>query len=105
MHPLGGMDRQMEFIVNAWNALVQAISNALTSFGGVMRQFTYKDAIDILIVACIIYALIKLIRETRAAQLIKEAPESPDCSYQARTSYRSYAIYLRLILCSAGIDG
>ena len=42
----------MEFIVNAWNALVQAISNALTSFGGVMRQFTYKDAIDILIVAC-----------------------------------------------------
>ena len=61
----------MEFIVNAWNALVQAISNALTSFGGVMRQFTYKDAIDILIVACIIYALIKLIRETRAAQLIK----------------------------------
>lgn len=71
MHPLGGMDRQMEFIVNAWNALVQAISNALTSFGGVMRQFTYKDAIDILIVACIIYALIKLIRETRAAQLIK----------------------------------
>ena len=37
-------------------------------------------------------------------QLCK-APESPDCSYQARTSYRSYAIYLRLILCSAGIDG
>ena len=30
---------------------------------------------------------------------------APDCSYQARTSYRSYAIYLRLILCSAGIDG
>ena len=34
-----------------------------------MRQFTYKDAIDILIVACIIYALIKLIREPSAAQL------------------------------------
>lgn len=61
----------MEFIANAWDSLIKAIYNALTSFGGIMRQFTYKDAIDILIVACIVYALIKLIRETRAAQLIK----------------------------------
>ena len=61
----------MDFITNAWNSFLETIYNALVSFWGILRQFTYKDAIDILIVTFIIYALIKLIRETRAAQLIK----------------------------------
>lgn len=35
------------------------------------RQFTFKDAIDVLIVTFLLYGAIKLVRETRAGQLIK----------------------------------
>ena len=35
------------------------------------RQFTFKDAIDVIIVTILIYSAIKLVRETRAGQLVK----------------------------------
>lgn len=35
------------------------------------RQFTFKDAIDVLVVTLLIYSAIKLVRETRAGQLVK----------------------------------
>lgn len=37
----------------------------------VARRFTLKDAVDILIVTFLLYELIKLVRETRAGQLVK----------------------------------
>lgn len=38
---------------------------------GIARNFQLKDAIDITIVAVLLYGLIKLVRETRAGQLVK----------------------------------
>ena len=35
------------------------------------RQFTFKDAIDVIIVTILIYSAINLVRETRAGQLVK----------------------------------
>ena len=35
------------------------------------RQFTFKDAIDVAIVTLLHYGVIKLVRETRAGQLVK----------------------------------
>ena len=35
------------------------------------RQFTFKDAVDVLIVTVLLYSAIKLVRETRAGQLVK----------------------------------
>ena len=35
------------------------------------RQFTFKDSIDVIIVTILIYSAIKLVRETRAGQLVK----------------------------------
>lgn len=43
----------------------------ISTIGGILRQFTYKDAIDIILMAVIIYAAVKLVRETRAAQLMR----------------------------------
>lgn len=36
-----------------------------------MRQFRAVDVLDIVVVAFLIYSLIKLVRETRAEQLVK----------------------------------
>lgn len=46
--------------VNIWQILLDAA-----------RGFTIKDAIDVAIVTLLIYGLIKLVRETRAGQLVK----------------------------------
>ena len=50
----------MDVIVSAWNKFLQLV-----------RQFQLSDAIDIAVVSFIIYSAIKLIRETRAGQLVK----------------------------------
>lgn len=50
----------MDVIVIAWNWFLQLI-----------RQFRLSDALDIILVSFIIYNGIKLIRETRAGQLVK----------------------------------
>lgn len=61
----------MNFIVNVWSSFTEVIVSTWNGMIGAVRQFTYKDAIDILLVSFIIYSVIKLVRETRAAQLIK----------------------------------
>lgn len=48
-----------------------AINQVIENFFAIMRTFKFKDAVDIIAIAVIIYSLIKLIKETRAVQLIK----------------------------------
>ena len=50
----------MEFLSGAWR-----------SFVSLMRTFNVYDIFDIAIVALLIYGLIKLVRESRAGQLVK----------------------------------
>ena len=47
------------------------ITNNLNAFFILMKTFTVSDFLDISIMAFIIYSFIKLIRETRASQLVK----------------------------------
>lgn len=51
--------------------LINIIHNGLQTFFSVMKTFTILDAIDIALVAFIIYKGIQLVRETRAVQLVK----------------------------------
>lgn len=50
----------MDFVTNNWN-----------SFLSLMKTFSISDFFDIAITSFIIYSFIKLIRETRASQLVK----------------------------------
>lgn len=50
----------MESIVTAWNSFVSLI-----------QMFRLSDALDVILVSFIIYSTIKLVRETRAEQLVK----------------------------------
>ncbi|MDE7389428.1 MAG: diadenylate cyclase CdaA [Lachnospiraceae bacterium] len=47
------------------------LNELFQDFISVMRTFQFKDAVDIIAIAIIIYSLIKLVRETRAVQLVK----------------------------------
>ncbi|MFU0831355.1 MAG: Diadenylate cyclase [Oscillospiraceae bacterium] len=50
----------MDFIISLWNVFLQLIKN-----------FRIADALDILLVTFVIYNAIKLVRETRAGQLVR----------------------------------
>lgn len=50
----------MDEIIAAWHLFLQ-----------MLRQFSWNDALDIILVSFIIYNAIKLVRETRAGQLVK----------------------------------
>ncbi|HEX2985871.1 MAG TPA: diadenylate cyclase CdaA [Caproiciproducens sp.] len=50
----------MDYIITAWN-----------SFISLLKMFRVSDALDVILVSFIIYSAIKLIRETRAEQLVK----------------------------------
>ena len=50
----------MEYISQAWGTIMD-----------LARHFTLKDALDVAIVTLLLYSAIKLVRETRAGQLIK----------------------------------
>lgn len=50
----------MNFVIEIWNA-----------FLALVKSFTIVDALDVIIVSFIIYNGIKLVRETRAGQLVK----------------------------------
>ena len=50
----------MQYITLVWNSIVSVI-----------RTFTLADLIDILLVSYLVYKAIKLVRETRAEQLVK----------------------------------
>lgn len=48
-----------------------AIKNALNMVWNVIQSITFMDIIDVLLMSYLVYLLIKLVRETRAGQLIK----------------------------------
>ncbi len=50
----------MDYIITAWN-----------SFISLVKMFRVSDALDVILVSFIIYSAIKLVRETRAEQLVK----------------------------------
>lgn len=54
------MDRIMESIARQGQVVLN-----------LARQFTFKDAVDVVIVTVLLYGLIKLVRDTRAGQLVK----------------------------------
>ncbi|MBQ8057901.1 MAG: diadenylate cyclase CdaA [Ruminococcus sp.] len=47
------------------------LSSWITTIGAIIKTFSFSDAVDIVLVAIIIYYLFKLLRQTRAAQLVK----------------------------------
>ncbi len=49
----------------------EAITNVYNSFVSLMMTFKATDVLDIMVVSFIIYNLIKIVRETRAEQLVK----------------------------------
>ena len=58
----------MQVIADLWEKIVVACSTTLTS---IIRTFGWNDLLDIVIVSYLIYKLIQIVRETRAAQLVK----------------------------------
>ncbi len=57
--------------MTAVDAVMSFLSQAGQTFVNVVRRFTFKDAIDVLIVTALLYGIIKLVRESRAGQLVK----------------------------------
>ena len=57
--------------VNALNKVFEAIASWWEWMVSIAMNFRFKDAVDIIIVAFLIYGVVKLVRETRAGQLVK----------------------------------
>ena len=57
--------------VNALNKVFEAIASWWEWMVSISMNFQFKDAVDIIIVAFLIYGVVKLVRETRAGQLVK----------------------------------
>lgn len=52
-------------------AIMESIARTGQTLLNLARQFTLKDALDVVIVTMLLYGLIKLVRDTRAGQLVK----------------------------------
>ena len=57
--------------VKVMNSAMEYIAQTGELILNLARQFTFKDAVDVLIVTVLLYSAIKLVRETRAGQLVK----------------------------------
>ena len=57
--------------VNALNKVFEAVASWWEWMVSIAMNFQFKDAVDIIIVALLIYGVVKLVRETRAGQLVK----------------------------------
>ena len=57
--------------VNALNKVFEAIASWWEWMVSIAMNFQFKDAVDIIIVAFLIYGVGQLVRETRAGQLVK----------------------------------
>ena len=57
--------------VNALNKVFEAIASWWEWMVSIAMNFQFKDAVDIIIVAFLIYGVVKLVRETRAGPLVK----------------------------------
>lgn len=53
------------------NSVADYIADTGKFLLGLASQFTWKDAIDVIVVTFLVYSAIKLVRETRAGQLVK----------------------------------
>ncbi|WP_316519450.1 diadenylate cyclase CdaA [Neglectibacter sp. CSJ-5] len=53
------------------NKVFEAITSWWEWMVSIAMNFQFKDAVDIIIVALLIYGVVKLVRETRAGQLVK----------------------------------
>ncbi|MFR8594306.1 diadenylate cyclase CdaA [Hominenteromicrobium sp.] len=53
------------------NKVFEAIASWWEWMVSIAMNFQFKDAVDIIIVALLIYGVVKLVRETRAGQLVK----------------------------------
>ena len=56
---------------NALNKVFEAIASWWEWMVSIAMNFQFKDAVDVIIVAFLIYGVVKLVRETRAGQLVK----------------------------------
>lgn len=52
-------------------SLIETVTRAGETVLDLARRFSFKDAIDVAIVTLLLYGLIKLVRDTRAGQLVK----------------------------------
>lgn len=57
--------------VNALSKVFEAIASWWEWMVSIAMNFQFKDAVDTIIVALLIYGVVKLVRETRAGQLVK----------------------------------
>lgn len=57
--------------VKSLEGILSAVASWWDWMLSIAKSFQFKDAVDITIVALLIYGLIKLVRETRAGQLVK----------------------------------
>ena len=67
MYKLFTLAFEFRYLKNLWETVVSYFRQVL----GLFSSFKYIDAIDILFVAVVLYFVIRIIRETRAIQLIK----------------------------------
>ena len=61
----------MEFLQESWEAIINSLGATWEIIIELVASFKLTDALDVLIVSFVIYNAIKLIRETRAGQLVK----------------------------------
>lgn len=52
-------------------SIIETVTRAGETVLDLMQRFSFKDAIDVAIVTLLLYGLIKLVRDTRAGQLVK----------------------------------
>ena len=57
--------------VTVLNKFFEAVAGWWENVIAIAKSFQFKDAVDIIIVALLMYGIIKLVRETRAGQLVK----------------------------------
>ena len=58
-------------MLDFFSTVISAISNFFAQVWTVITSFQFRDALDILLVALMIYGVIRLVRQTRGMQLLK----------------------------------
>ena len=61
----------MEWISTSWETFEEWLYSTWNIIMELIESFKITDAIDVIIISFIIYSAIKLLRETRAGQLVK----------------------------------
>ncbi|HIS78622.1 MAG TPA: TIGR00159 family protein, partial [Candidatus Caccousia stercoris] len=61
----------MELLAEFWAQCTGFLSNLWSQFVSLVSSFTISSMLDVLLISFIIFSFIKLVRETRAEQLVK----------------------------------